>query len=77
MGTIRGAVNTLGSDFDANNRTVGLNSNKSSTLRSNVEANMQEAMRTDYDKPFINKYERENQAKDYLRQTNQIQVDFL
>ena len=42
-----------------------------------MEANMQEIMRTDYDKPWLNKQERDAQAKDYLRNTNQIQVDFM
>lgn len=57
MGTIRacGGEGTLGSDFDANNRTVGISSKNQSTLRSNMEANMQEIMRTDYDKPWLSK----------------------
>ena len=57
MGTIRacGREGTLGSDFDENNHTVGISSKNQSTLRSNMEANMQEIMRTDYDKPWLSK----------------------
>ena len=52
MGTIRGAESTMGSDFDANNRTMGVASNQG-TMRRDVEQNMQTPVRTDYDKPWI------------------------
>jgi hypothetical protein len=65
MGTIKGdlAGSTLGSDFDANNRTIDVGSNSHiSTIRRDIIASSTEmqhgAMRTDYDKPWLNLHER-------------------
>ena len=38
---------------------------------------MQGKIRTDYDKPWLKPEEREAQNKDYLRNTNQIEVDLM
>ena len=75
MGTIRGAEDTMGSDFDANNRTLGVATNANSTIRREVDQNMQQPIRTDYDRPWVSKQERERQTKDYLKDTSQINVD--
>jgi len=40
MGTIRGAASTMGSDFDANNRTMGVSSGANSTIRREIEPAM-------------------------------------
>ena len=66
----------MGSDFDANNRTMGV-SLKESTMRRDVVDNMQgQQIRTEYDsKPWVPKNERDSETKDYLRATAQIQVD--
>ena len=59
MGTIRGGLgagSTLGSDFDANNRTLDAASSHISTIRRDiVSAEMQGVHRTDYDKPWLSK----------------------
>ena len=36
---------------------------------------MQQPIRTDYDRPWVSKQERERQTKDYLKDTSQINVD--
>ena len=36
---------------------------------------MQQPIRTEYDKPWVSKHERERQTKDYLKDTAQIHVD--
>ena len=36
---------------------------------------MQQPIRTEYDKPWVSKHEREHQTKDYLKDTAQIHVD--
>ena len=70
MGTIRGAESTMGSDFDANNRTLGTtNSQHESTMRREIDSNMPGKIRTEYDKPWMSKEDRERQTKDYLRET--------
>lgn len=63
MGTIRGgAGSTLGSDFDANNRTLDAPSSHISTIRRDIaSAEMQGIHRTDYDKPWLSKRERERE----------------
>lgn len=59
MGTIKGAESTFGSDFDANNRTMGVTSGQQeSTMRRDIEPHMKGQIRTDYDKPWLNKEER-------------------
>ena len=71
MGTIKGGESTFGSDFDANNRTMGNTSSQhESSMRRDIEPHMQGKIQTDYNKPWLNKEEREAQNKDYLRQTN-------
>jgi hypothetical protein len=60
MGTIRAAESTFGSDFDANNRTMGVTSKHESTMRREIEPHMAgQQIRTEYDKPWMPK-------KDYL-----------
>lgn len=78
MGTIRDPGATQGSDFDANNRTMGVSSlGGNSTIRREKEAAMQQPIRTEYDRPWVSKQEREkvHHTKDYLKDTAQIQVD--
>ena len=78
MGTIKGGESTFGSDFDANNRTMGQTSSQhQGTMRRDIEPHMQGKIRTDYDKPWLKPEEREAQNKDYLRNTNQIEVDLM
>ena len=79
MGTIRGAESTMGSDFDANNRTLGATANRDGTMRRDMEPHMQQPVRTDYDRPWVSQQERERQAqqqKEYLKQTSEVIVDF-
>ena len=40
MGTIRGAESTMGSDFDANNRTMAATRTQESTMRRDIEPHM-------------------------------------
>ena len=70
MGTIKqeAPVNggsTLGSDFDANNRTldVGTGSHQSTIRRDIIQSSvgMQGVHRTDYDKPWLSKQERQRE----------------
>ena len=75
MGTIRGAESTMGSDFDANNRTLGVTSGASGTMRREINEQPSQQIRTEYDKPWMSKEDREAQSKDYLRETAQIHVD--
>lgn len=79
MGTIKVGESTMGSDFDANNRTMGQTSSQhESTMRRDIEPHMQAPIRTEYDKPFISREELNSSSqKDYLRKTNQIQVDLF
>lgn len=64
----------MGSDFDANNRTMGsaTNSQHESTMRREIDNNMPGKIQTEYDKPWMSREERERQTKDYLRETTQI-----
>jgi len=72
MGTIKGSVmgtmSSMGSDFDANNRTMGVSTNKNSTIRQDIGHSMRDQIRTEYDRPWVSKQERES-TKDYLRAT--------
>lgn len=78
MGTVKGGESTMGSDFDANNRTMGVSgSNHSATLQRSVQEHLPGKMPTEYDKPWVSKQQIAQQAtKDYLRDTAQIQIDF-
>ena len=63
MGTIHGAESTMGSDFDANNRTMGTvvaASNHDSTMRREIDVNMPGKIKTEYDKPWMSKEDRES-----------------
>ncbi len=44
-------------------------------MRREIDSNMPGKIRTEYDKPWMSKEDRERQTKDYLRETTQIQVD--
>ena len=74
MGTIRGAGSTMGSDFDANNRTMSVSNGANSTIRREIGPAMQQPIRTEYDRPFISREEREraSASKDYLKDTAHI-----
>lgn len=72
MGTIRGASSTMGSDFDANNRTTSVASGANSTIRQELGNAMNQPIRTEYDRPFISREERERASKDYLKDTAHI-----
>ena len=41
LGTIRGAGSTMGSDFDANNRTMSVSNGANSTIRREIGPAMQ------------------------------------
>jgi len=56
MGTIIRGESTMGSDFDANNRTMGNTSSAhNSTMQRDIapHMNVNNAIRTEYDKPFV------------------------
>ena len=75
MGTIKQAESTFGSDFDANNRTMGTSTaRQNATIRRDIEPHLQQPIRTEYEgKPWVSK--QQSATKDYLRDTAQISVD--
>ena len=72
IGTLAAGESTMGSDFDANNRTMESQVHGRTAMRQELDPNLAGKFPTEYDKKWVDP----QQQKDYLQDKNNMTIDF-